>query len=109
MAANQYNKECAERVFQEIGGTSWSSLETLRSCAGSTEEDRVNELLEEELRSQHGDGQAVGEVISPEKAEACACSVHATHQTKAAYKPAYCPFLLQTSNASLALFLSMST
>ena len=62
MAANQYNKECAERVFQQIGGTSWSSLEALRSCAGSTEEDRENELLEEELRSQHGDGQAVGEV-----------------------------------------------
>lgn len=62
MASNQYNKECAERVFQEIGGTSWSSLEALRECAGSTEEDRENALLEEELRSQHGDGQAVGEV-----------------------------------------------
>lgn len=63
MAANQYSKECAERVFQEIGGTAWSSLQALRDCAGSTEEDRENALLEEELKSQHGDGQAVGEVM----------------------------------------------
>ena len=63
MEANQYSRECAERVFQEVGGTSWSSLKALRDCAGSTEEDRENDLLEAELRSQHGDGQAVGEVI----------------------------------------------
>ena len=74
MAANQYNKECAERVFQEIGGTSWSSLEALRSCAGSTEEDRDNELLEEELRSQHGDGEAVGEVLPVFSQQLEACS-----------------------------------
>lgn len=61
MAANQYSQGCAERVFQEIGGTSWSTLEKLRDCAGSTDEDRTNDLLEEELKSQHGDGEAVGE------------------------------------------------
>jgi hypothetical protein len=27
MAANQYSKECAERIFQEVGGTSWSTLQ----------------------------------------------------------------------------------
>lgn len=62
MAASQYNKECAERVFQEIGGTKWSSLQALRDCAGQTHEDRENDLLEAELRSQHGEGSTVGEV-----------------------------------------------
>lgn len=64
MAASQYNKECAERVFQEIGGTTWSSLQALRDCAGQTHEDRENDLLEAELRSQRGEGSTVGEVGS---------------------------------------------
>ena len=61
MSASQYTKECAESVFHEIGGSQWASLEKFRDCAGGSEEDRQNSLLEEELRSQRGDGQ-VGEV-----------------------------------------------
>jgi hypothetical protein len=62
MEANQYGRECAERVFQEVGGTTWSSLQAFRDCAGSTDEDRENPLLEEELRSRQGDGKGVGEI-----------------------------------------------
>lgn len=61
MSANQYGRDCAEKVFAEVGGTQWSSIDAFRACAGGIEEDRENALLEEELRSQRGDG-AIGEV-----------------------------------------------
>lgn len=61
MSANRYNRECAESMFSKIGGTSWSSLEKFRECSGGSNEDRENQLLEEELRSQRGGGD-VGEV-----------------------------------------------
>ena len=30
MANNKYNEACAEAVFQEIGGTTWSTLEKFK-------------------------------------------------------------------------------
>jgi len=36
--------------------------QAFRDCAGSTDEDRENPLLEEELRSRQGDGKGVGEI-----------------------------------------------
>lgn len=62
MTGNQYNEACAERVFTELNGDSWSSLSALRSCIGDIQEDRDNSIMEAEMASQRGDADT-GEVF----------------------------------------------
>ena len=63
MSALTYNRACAEKVFQEIGGTEWSSLDAFRTCA----EENEDALLKAEVLSQRGDAET-GEVgFSPSR------------------------------------------
>ncbi|CAK0785896.1 hypothetical protein CVIRNUC_009109 [Coccomyxa viridis] len=61
MSENQYNEECAERVFNELQGNTWSSLAQLRSCIGDVDGDADNVLMEDEMRRQRGNTET-GEV-----------------------------------------------
>ena len=38
--------DCAEQVFGDVGGTSWSSLDALRSCVGNVGRDEDNAMLD---------------------------------------------------------------
>ena len=60
MSALTYNRACAEKVFQEVGGTEWSSLDAFRACA----EENEDALLKAEVLSQRGDAET-GEVGPP--------------------------------------------
>ncbi|EIE18502.1 hypothetical protein COCSUDRAFT_49231 [Coccomyxa subellipsoidea C-169] len=61
MVDNQYNEECAERVFNELEGNTWSSLAKLRACIGDVAADADNALLESEMKRQRGNSDT-GEV-----------------------------------------------
>ena len=58
MAKKDYGQECAEKVFAEIlsGEGAWSTVEDLRACIGSQDEDAVHAVMEEQLVAQRGDG-----------------------------------------------------
>lgn len=55
MKDKNYNQECAEKVFKDIGGESWSSLAELRSCIGDPDEDKPSAILDKEMVGQRGD------------------------------------------------------
>ncbi|KAK9804195.1 hypothetical protein WJX72_000406 [[Myrmecia] bisecta] len=61
MSENHYNEECAERVFTELNGNQWSSLDKLRQCIGDINADAENAIMEAEMKSQKGDA-STGEV-----------------------------------------------
>ena len=62
MASKQYGAACGERVFADVGGREWSSLEELRGCVGDVHKDEANPMLESEMARQRGGGGA-GEVF----------------------------------------------
>jgi len=62
MASKQYGAACGEKVFADVGGREWSSLDELRSCVGDVHKDESNAMLESEMARQRGGGGA-GEVF----------------------------------------------
>ena len=62
MASKKYGPDCAEKVFGDVGGTSWSSLSALRQCVGNVKKDEENGMLEAEMARQRG-GDGDGEVF----------------------------------------------
>ena len=54
-------QECAERIFQEVGGNQWSSLQALRDCIGDIDANVNNPIFEAEMARQRGDDET-GEV-----------------------------------------------
>ncbi|KAK9843909.1 hypothetical protein WJX84_009562 [Apatococcus fuscideae] len=62
MSDNNYNEECAERVFSELAGDDWSNKDALRSCIGDINADTNNAMMQMEMQSQRGSSQE-GEVF----------------------------------------------
>ena len=62
MASKKYGPDCAEKVFSDVGGTDWSSLDALRACVGNVGRDEPNAMLDAEMARQRGGGDA-GEVF----------------------------------------------
>lgn len=56
MASKQYGAACGERVFADVGGREWASVEELRSCVGDVRKDEPNAMLESEMARQRGGG-----------------------------------------------------
>ena len=66
-----WEQECAERVFTspEVGGSTWSSLASLRACIGDIDANVANPIFEAEMARQRGD-EETGEVSSCSRAAA---------------------------------------
>lgn len=62
MDTEAYGEKCAEEVFEELNQDKWGSVDELRRCIGSVDEDTPHSVMDAQLAAQAGDD-AEGEVF----------------------------------------------